>query len=221
MTATTARRRRPEQVRAALLEEAARSFAAKGFGGSRTAEIAASAGASESTLFAHFPTKADLFAAATLEPFVAFATGMERLTAARRDVVDRDLVDRDEDVVLRYIRDLYDHVVANRDAIRTLLALSHDPDSDVLVAAAQQRFHGLLADLTGVAREWADATGRDIPRLDLRVRTAFAMIVAIALYGSWFVPADTGFGRDTIIRELAGVVLRGAVTTERAPELPG
>ena len=215
MSSPPQRRRRPAEVRAALLAEASRSFAAKGFGGSRTAEIAASAGASESTLFAHFPTKADLFAAATLEPFVDFASGMDHLIAARRDVVDRD-----EEVALRYIRDLYDHVVANRDSIRTLLALSHDPDAEVLVAAAQQRFHSVLDELTGVAAHWAGETGRDIPRIEMRVRTTFAMIVAIGLYDSWFIPPDAGFGRDTIVRELAGVVLRGAVTGERAPELP-
>lgn len=47
------------------------------------------------------------------------------------------------------------------------------------------------------------------------------MIVAMGLCDACFVPPDASFTRDTIIRELAGVVLRGAVSEQRPPELPG
>ena len=55
-------RREPDEKRERILEAAGEVFAARGFTGSTTAEIAARAGVSEGILFHHFGSKRDLFA---------------------------------------------------------------------------------------------------------------------------------------------------------------
>src|SRR5437868_665668 len=65
-------RRRPAEVRQLLLDAGERVFTAKGYEGSTTDEIAAEAGVARSVLYRHFETKADLFHAAVLLPFVDF-----------------------------------------------------------------------------------------------------------------------------------------------------
>ncbi len=196
-----------------LLSAAAEAFAAKGFAGSRTAEIAAKAAVSESTLFAHFPSKGDLFVAATLDTFVTFANEMAEMLARA------EWRGEPESAVVEYIGALYDHVLANRDAIAALLSDSRDPDSTEFTEAARAEFQAVLGELTSVARTWAVAAGRDVPRIELRVRMPIAMIVALVVFDRWFLPEGGRYGRDTIVRELAGQVLRGAVTDQHPPEL--
>lgn len=197
-----------------MLAAAAESFAAKGFAGSRTADIAARAGVSESTLFAHFPSKGDLFVAATVETFVRFTVEIAEFVA-RADVSGDE-----EGTVVKYVGALYDHVRANRDAVAALLTDSRDPDAFEFTDAARQRFQEVLAELTQVARDWSGALGRAVPRIDLRVRMPIAMIVSVVIFDRWFLPEGGAYGRDTIVRELAGQVLRGAVTDRHPPELP-
>ena len=201
-------------MRESLLTAAAESFATKGFAGSRTAEIAARAGASESTLFAHFPSKGDLFVAATLEAFVRFTAEMADLSA--RTEVSGD----EEGTVVEYVGALYDHVAANRDAVAALLTDSRDPDALEFTESARRRFQQVLAELTRVAGDWSAALGRTVPRIDLRVRLPIAMIVSTVVFDRWFLPEEGRYGRDTLVRELAGQVLRGAVTHRHPPELP-
>ncbi len=209
------RRRSSTEVRRLLLAAAAGVFARRGFSGSRTADIAAKAGVSESTLFAHFPSKGDLFVAATLEAFVSFADEISAFLAEPPATNPADL----ENTVVHYVSVLFDHVMANREALLALLAGSTDPDSEEFTEAARQRFQAVLDDLTGVADNWTKGFGRTIPRLEFRVRLPIAMIVSVVLYDRWFLPQNGRFGNETIIRELAGQIIRGALSEERAPEL--
>lgn len=197
-----------------MLSSAAESFATRGFAGSRTAEIAARAGVSESTLFAHFPTKGDLFVAGTLDVFVRFTTEMAAFLA-RADVSGDE-----EGTVVEYVGALYDHVTANRDAVAALLTDSRDPDAFEFTETARRRFQAVLAELTQVAKDWSGALGRSVPRIDLRVRMPIAMIVSVVVFDRWFLPEAHRYGRDTLVRELAGQILRGAVTDKHPPELP-
>ena len=68
------RRRSPAEVRTLLIGAAQQVFAARGYGGATTAEIAAAAGVAESALFRHFATKSELFATAALVPFTEFVS---------------------------------------------------------------------------------------------------------------------------------------------------
>src|SRR5438477_4733702 len=55
-----------EERRAAIIKAVRRLFAAKGFHGTTTRELAAAAGVSEALLFKHFPNKEALFSAMQL-----------------------------------------------------------------------------------------------------------------------------------------------------------
>jgi AcrR family transcriptional regulator len=57
-------RREPDEKRERILDAASEVFAAKGFSGATTAEIAARAGVSEGIVFHHFGSKRELFARA-------------------------------------------------------------------------------------------------------------------------------------------------------------
>src|SRR5437764_15254614 len=67
-----AARRGPEEVRRLLLDAARSLFAAKGYAGASTRDIALTAGVSEALLFRHFGTKAKLFERAVLDPINEF-----------------------------------------------------------------------------------------------------------------------------------------------------
>ncbi|MGE0667856.1 MAG: TetR/AcrR family transcriptional regulator [Sphingomonadales bacterium] len=66
------KKRRPrlpaEERREQIIAAAQTVFIRSGLNGSRTKELAEAAGVNEATLFAHFPTKEDLFDAAIVEP---------------------------------------------------------------------------------------------------------------------------------------------------------
>lgn len=64
---TKQRRRSGRERQAGLIAAAASLFAAKGFNGTTTKEIAKSAGVSEALVFKHFPTKHALYAAILAE----------------------------------------------------------------------------------------------------------------------------------------------------------
>jgi AcrR family transcriptional regulator len=82
------RERRGDAKRAAVLEAARAGFAARGYAEVSTAEIARLAGVSTATLYRHFPTKLDLFAAVLeaavedLKAGLAAAEGLEGLCLA-------------------------------------------------------------------------------------------------------------------------------------------
>src|SRR5262249_12980345 len=78
-----------EDRRRQLLQAAIASFARKGFGGTKTKDIAAAAGVSEAILFRHFASKEDLYHAILDTKRVHDSAGdwMQELEslAARRD----------------------------------------------------------------------------------------------------------------------------------------
>ncbi|SEF93162.1 DNA-binding transcriptional regulator, AcrR family [Nonomuraea solani] len=110
------------ETRARLLRAAAEVFAARGYDGTRVADIAVAAGVSNGALYAHFGSKADLLVAALREhgrrpladvvaagpdlpvPDLLLAIGrwLPHRNAARNDVIVEAMVAarRDEDVAL-------------------------------------------------------------------------------------------------------------------------
>ncbi len=65
-----------EERRQLILEAAKEVFARSGLRGSRTRDLAQAAGINQATLFGHFKSKEDLFAAAVLQPLVALLEGV-------------------------------------------------------------------------------------------------------------------------------------------------
>ena len=73
--------------KASIIEAATSLFAAKGFTGTKTREIAKRAGVSEALVFKHFPTKGDLYAAILAEqsPVPQLLAEIKELAAKRED----------------------------------------------------------------------------------------------------------------------------------------
>jgi AcrR family transcriptional regulator len=86
----TAKQRRPsgQERQAGLIAAAASLFAAKGFNGTTTKEIAKAAGVSEALVFKHFPTKQALYAAILAEK-VTVGELLEAVEEAARKRDDR------------------------------------------------------------------------------------------------------------------------------------
>ena len=87
MTAQPARLRAPER-REALLDVAMRLFAAGGYRGVTTAEIAREAGVSEPILYRHFASKRDLYLACLDEAWVRLREAIEQAIAETPEPAD-------------------------------------------------------------------------------------------------------------------------------------
>lgn len=78
-----------ETRREEILAAATRLFAARGFDGTSTREIAREAGAKHSLLFYHFGSKADLYLAAVLDQLGHLAASIQEALAVASDPVSR------------------------------------------------------------------------------------------------------------------------------------
>ncbi|MDT7643576.1 MAG: hypothetical protein QOC67_687, partial [Pseudonocardiales bacterium] len=68
------KRRSSEEVRELTLATARELFAARGYAGATTRDVALEAGVTEATIYRQFGTKAALFDAAVVEPYQRFMT---------------------------------------------------------------------------------------------------------------------------------------------------
>jgi AcrR family transcriptional regulator len=212
-----ARRRSSDEVRKLILEAAVHCFARKGLDGTTTADIAAECGVSESVLFRHFGSKAKLFTEAAVEPFRDAVRGFREFWEAEGRTFD------DNDPVMHtYIAELYDQIHTNRNAVLAMFFAARDREVNGAGDRSREEFAGLLAELDVLGESWAQRRELDIPRLWLRTRISVAMVMAIALFDDWFLPASPPRGpvsREAIIEELSGVASRGAIS-EQSPGLP-
>ncbi|HPU13920.1 MAG TPA: helix-turn-helix domain-containing protein [Aeromicrobium sp.] len=116
-----------EQRRVQIIESARRVFAANGYAGTRTRDIAAEAGINEAMLYRHFPSKEELFEASVLESIDAAmykaldnAKEIERGLAGSEKQVD--------EAITQFISDLTDIAV---DLGPLIGATAFGPDSPV------------------------------------------------------------------------------------------
>jgi AcrR family transcriptional regulator len=209
------RRRSPAEVRALLIGAAQQVFAARGFRGATTAEIAAVAGVSESALFRHFATKTELFATAALVPFTEFMSEFAAVWERRRGA------DVQAGAFMRtFVTDLFDHVQSRRDSVIALLIATNE--SHELVAEVRERFAALFAELEGVGRDWESARGMQVPGLELNERLLVGLITAMVVFDRWFLslPDGTQFDRDAVIDALIEFARHGAYSGASSVSLP-
>lgn len=200
-------RRRPAEVRALLLDGAARVFAERGFDSATTAEIAAAAGVSQSALFRHFPTKSELFAAAAVEPFSAFMEEFRETYARQRE---RGLAGAD--LMRGFITDLYDNIDGRRDVVLALLTARDDAAHHELVVQARTAFIEMFAEMQAIGADWEAALGADLPSLELTERIVIGMVSTMVLFDQWFLALPDGrtFPREAVIDALINVARHGA-----------
>jgi AcrR family transcriptional regulator len=131
---TMSMRMKGNERRAAILRASVQRFAAKGFRGTTTRELAAAIGVSEPVLYQHFPTKKDLYAA-IIEEKASEDVGTEELASFTGS--DREFFLRLGNLILdRYERDpSFTRLLLFR-VVRHVLPESHAP-----VLRHGDRFH--------------------------------------------------------------------------------
>jgi len=147
-------RRSTAELRQALITSAAGAFARRGYGGATTKEIAEGANTDEKTIYRHFGSKADLFTAAVVQPFVGM---LDDYTVA----FQRELAAGDESrVILAWVELLYDHLNDNRDAVLALISSTGDPEAAEAVSMAIDKMDTMFDDLWGLSEKLKASGGR-------------------------------------------------------------
>ncbi|GAA0605737.1 hypothetical protein GCM10009547_04540 [Sporichthya brevicatena] len=199
--------RRPSAVvRGLLLDSARRLFAARGYAGASTREIAADAGVNEALIFRHFGNKVGLFRAAVVEPFRAliddFVDSWEATYIANSMST--------EDLTGAWIHALHDMMHEHRELIVALIGANsfdaeNDPDGDLLSDA----FARPLERLERFTRR--EMAGRGLgANPTVAVRATFGMVLSMAVLDDWFFSGVTRPpSEETIAREMTDLVVFG------------
>jgi AcrR family transcriptional regulator len=142
-----ARRRAPDEKREQIAAAAAALFAEYGFSATTTASIAGRAGVSEGTVFHHFGSKRDLFAAVVADYGRDIVRAMFGDDPARRPTTPRAAIEAGFAFVREH-RALH-RVFATSDG--DLAAVVHAGTHDPIVAALEQTLAAAVS--LGIARE--------------------------------------------------------------------
>lgn len=202
---STTRTRRPSaEVRRLILEAAQALFAANGFRGTSTREIADRAGVAEVLLFRNFGSKADLYSTAVVLPLTEFLNDWISSNTWDWDRADTEARQRE------FTAKLYEVAKANRGLIVSYLSMSvFEPE---IVAGLEHS-----KDLDDVMNRLADLAGGQLERLGrsaysnprVGTRAVIGMVLAMAMFD------DLGIGsrasKDEVIDEMTQMVLHGSL----------
>jgi AcrR family transcriptional regulator len=197
-----AARRGPEEVRRLLLEAARSLFAARGYAGTSTRDIAVTAGVSEALLFRHFGTKAKLFERAILDPINEFVYDyVEQWTA--RSASDHT----PEGMSLAFVEGFYRLLSENRELVLALVtAQAYESIQELNEATPLSR---LLDELEVVAAREAELRGFKFD-VQITVRLVAGMVMAMALLDEWLFPAGKRRpSRQRITNEMVAFMIHG------------
>jgi AcrR family transcriptional regulator len=207
--ADTTLRRGSSEVRSLLLEAARNLFAAKGYPGAATRDIAQAAGVSEALLFRHFGTKAQLFERAVIDPINEFISDyVEQWTAA--PVADHTL----EELAFDYVDGFYRLLLEHGDLVLALItAQAYEAIDDVEGASPLGR---LLEELEAVPGREAELRDLDFD-VQIATRLVAGMVMAMAVLDKWiFPPGKRRPSRQRIVDEMVGMVVHGLANREVA-----
>ena len=184
MTGPARTRRRPAEVRALLLAAAEKLFALKGYADATTDEIAAEAGVTRSVMYRHFPTKADLFREAVLNPFIEFLRDYRSVWQSQLD--DRWPPDR---IMQTMVTLLYDNIRGHRDAVVGLVSARNTLPPE-MSREVDQLFEQFFADMLVIGSDLSEPLGW-VPiddDLELSIRLVFGMVASAAVLDPIFLP---------------------------------
>jgi len=204
-----AARRAPDEVRRLLLEAARSLFAARGYAGASTRDIALKAGVSEALLFRHFGTKAKLFERAILDPINGFIHNYVEEWKAR-SAADHT----PEAISYAYVDGFYRLLSENRDLVLALVTAQAYESIEELEAASP--LSRLMEELEVVAGREAELRGYqfDVP---ISTRLVAGMVMAMALLDEWLFPAGKRRpSRQRIVNEMVEFMLHGLAHRDAA-----
>jgi AcrR family transcriptional regulator len=194
------KRRSPKQVRALLLSSARAKFLEQGYDRTTTREIAQGAGVIEPSVFRHFGSKAGIFEAAVMSPFIelieTYIASWEHDPAPDTDTEQRVEV---------FLEGLFDLACEHRTLLLTAVAhrdagISEQPDVLDRIATALQRIGRI------------SAVSRDYPAVapPATVAVMGSMIFGLALLDPIFFPRGTHRpSRSQLMRETTKTLLEG------------
>jgi AcrR family transcriptional regulator len=201
------RTRRPRgEARAELLEAARELFNDRGYTDTSTREIAESASVSETLMFRYFGSKAGLFRAAVVQPFLDFVDEFTQ-TSARASFEMEDEFEASRE----FMGGLYD-VFNNHRGLVTMFfaaetALSSDLAESGVLADVSERFQALV----DIGREQLKRRHHvELAHPWLTTRVTLAMVAGMATFGPSFYGSQRP-SRAAIVDELAQAVLHGHV----------
>ena len=192
----------PER-RAQIIDAAIALFGRHGFKGTTTKSLAQASGVSEATIFKHFPTKNDLYAAAFER---RTGVGTEQLIAELQDYVERGEDERMLRTLIRAIFYGYEH---DRDLHRMLQYawLEQEPAENQRLFEQMQSYPLFVFLRKYVQRRQAEgAFSPESTNLLAAALTGLPVHEAIRrkLYG-----LDTGFSDDMVVEGYARLLLDG------------
>ena len=203
---TPSARRSPGEARAALIVSARELFAANGYSGTSTRQIAEHAGVNDSLFYRHFRTKAKLFDAAVVEPIREFVNRYVEEWADRKEVTAPAEVP-----ALEFIGGLYNVLREHRTLLMSLLsAHAFDPHAFRSDGAGAAPLTDVLTGLRGFVENAAEQnrfTWLD-PALAIRFTVEFVMSVAV-LDDLLFPDENQPLGRNELVWELVQFVING------------
>jgi len=178
-------RRRPAEVRSALVKSAREVFERRGFGGATTREIAEHAGVNEVMIFRHFTNKANLFAETIFGPFAQLLEGLLRSEMSEPPgATELETRQRFVGRLITTLRDNSDLLMAVINAHAYDRALGEIPTLNAYFTASLERL-----------KETEMGRTVDPERLDRLMRCGFAAVVGCVLFEDWILQdrfADEG-----------------------------
>jgi len=143
--------------RAQIIAAARRRFAANGFHLTSMEDVISESGLSAGALYGYFPSKNSLIEATIEDTLDLLGETAREVLAGVKDI---SLGQTLSDLVQVIIRTLEDGSVDP--TVIALFAWAEAPRNPDLRAALTDRYRGLRAVLTGVAREWFERSGVDV-----------------------------------------------------------
>jgi AcrR family transcriptional regulator len=205
MASTTRTRRSTAEVQRLILEAATDVFGRKGYAHTTTDDIAAEAGVARSVMFRHFTSKAELFRAAQLQPFIDLVTTFKQSLEAQADEL------WDEERLMRTVVEIvYDSFRDHRNGVLALASMQTLLDSDAS-SEAQAVLNQAFSDVVELSTEHNRRRGWPPQKnLELSIRMVIGMVASISVLEPLFVPQGRKRpSRAQLIEHLTAVALHG------------
>jgi AcrR family transcriptional regulator len=197
---------RSNATRDRILGVARALFSERGYSGTSTRELAAAAEVTERTLFRHFPTKAELFESAVINPFHDFIADFVATWEVKPDKGSGTPYEN----ALEFSRGLFDVLEENRALIVALMATQtvNDGRAADLMPDLRAGLSGLLNSLEQIMEVEAAKRGWQV-NAHIVVRLWFGTVLSAATHADWLFPDGAVPDREVLLHELATFTVSG------------